>query len=425
VATRVLVTRAGGFIGHHLTKYLVNKGYLVWGVDIKRPEYEPNPAHEVQSKPGGSKVVAFCGTRGLPAKYSGFETAVDEISRRFVEWGYSCVVFGRESSGDKALKHHKGRRLVYVRGSSVRTLDTFVAAFQTGWHLLLHRRQYDYVFWFNNANLPGILLTLLARIPLSVNLDGLEWRRAKWSWPFKAYYFFASFLISRLCKSLISDSEAIRAYYKKNFLKYTEGIPYGASVRHSASSRRQHILHQYGVVPGRYFLQITRFEPENLPLDAAKAFQHAGLVKDGFKLLLIGYQHETPYAQQIKALSGRNGIIVADAVFDAETLDVLRKNCFCYIHGNSVGGTNPALLEAMASCPRVLAIEGPFSREVLANTGYFFTPKTLTASLRSVLSYPDQSEAMQERIQSRYQWEAVARSYMRLVEGRPAAYYRK
>lgn len=369
------------------------------------------------------RIIAFCGTRGAPARYGGFETAVDEISRRFVERGYDCEVFCRESSGDKALERHKGRRLIYVRGSTRRSLDTFVSAFQTGRHLLRHRKQYRHVFWFNNANLPGILLTLLARIPTSVNVDGLEWRRAKWTWPYKAYYFTASFIISRLCGILISDSKAIRAYYEKVFRKDSQLVPYGVpKALPVPQERHPAILERYGVVPGRYLLQITRPEPDNLPLEAATAFQSAGLAREGFALLIVGYQHENPYTRRLKDMSGKDGILVADAVYDPEVLEVLRANCFCYVHGNSVGGTNPALLEAMAACPRVLAIEGPFSREVLGDTGYFFSPGDMVAVLRGVPGLRDRSEAMRNRVRTRYRWDAVAESYVRLARGQPAAY---
>jgi glycosyltransferase involved in cell wall biosynthesis len=369
------------------------------------------------------RTVAFCGTRGVPANYGGFETAVDEISQRFVKNGYDCAVFCRESSSGKRLKYHEGRRLVYVKGSSRRALDTFVSAFQTGWHLLRNRRDYGHVFWFNNANLPGILLTLLARIPTSVNTDGMEWRRAKWKWPFKAYYLLASLLISLLCRGVISDSKAMQSFYKKTFGRETEFVPYGVPRTPTVSPHEEpEILDCYGVTSGRYFLQITRFEPDNLPLNAARAFKASRLAEDGFKLLLIGYKHGTSYAEEIKSMSGENGILVAGAVYDPEVLAVLRANCFCYVHGNSVGGTNPALLEAMATCPRVLAIEGPFSREVLGDEGRFFEPKAMVEALRETLSYPDNSAAMRERVRSRYQWTAVARSYINLMEGRPANY---
>jgi len=340
-----------------------------------------------------------------------------------MQWGYECVVFSRLSSSEEAPEYHEGRRLVYVRGSSRRELDTFFASFQTGWHLLRHRREYDYVFWFNNANLPGILLTLLTRIPLSVNTDGLEWRRPKWSWPFKAYSFLSSFLICRLCDSLISDAKEIKSYYKKNFWKDTHFIPNGSPrVPTVPPERSAAILDRYGLVAGSYLLQITRFEPDNLPLDTAMAFRASGLARDGFKLLLVGYQRETPYARRIKAMSDKDGMLVANAVYDAEVLAVLREKCFCYVHGNFVGGTNPALLEAMATCPRVLAVDVPFSREVLGDEGHFFRLEDMAASFRGILSSPDNSAGLRKRVRSHYQWDAVAMSYMNLVEGRPANY---
>jgi len=305
----------------------------------------------------------------------------------------------------------------------VRALDTFLSSIQEGWHLLRYRKEYTYVFWFNNANLPGILMTLLARLPTSVNTNGLEWCRAKWRWPFRAYYFLSSFLIARLCKSLVSDSKAIQSYYKDTFLKDTQFVPYG--VPHSPTipvEKESAILERYGLEAGRYFLQITRFEPDNLPLDTARAFQVSGLATEGFKLLLVGYNPEISYARQVKAMAGRDGTIVADPTYNSEITTALRSNCFCYVHGNTVGGTNPALLEAMVSAPRVLAIDVPFSREVLGDTGYFFTRDSMAKSVRDVLSYPDRSAAMQDRARSRYDWEAVTESYIRLAEGKPAAY---
>lgn len=369
------------------------------------------------------ETVAFCGTRGVPANYGGFETAVDEISHRFVKRGYDCVVFCRTSAGGETPESHEGRGLIYVTGSSVRALDTLVSALQTGWHLLRHRGRYGHVFWFNNANLPGILLTLLAGLPVSVNTDGMEWRRAKWSWPFKAYYFLSSFLVSRLCGSLISDSRAIQDYYGKVFSKKTQFVPYGVpKTPEITHGKRLEVLRAYGLRPGRYFLQITRFEPDNLVLDTALAFRAARLCEDGFGFLLVGYQRDTPYALRVEALSGRDGLRVANAVYDAGVLAALRENCFCYVHGNTVGGTNPALLEAMDGCPRVLAVDGPFSREVMGKDGLFFTPDGMVNAFRGVLASPDESSALQERVRSLYRWEAVAESYVRLMDGKPANY---
>lgn len=372
------------------------------------------------------KIIAFCGTRGVPASYGGFETAVDEISRRFVDLGHDCVVFCRRSSSEGEPDSHEGRRLSYVSGSPRRSLATFVSAFQVGWHLLRHRKDYGYVFWFNNANLPGILLTLLARIPFAVNTDGLEWRRAKWGKPFKLYYFLSSALISGLCRNLISDSRELQSYYRRTFFKRTSFIPYGVpQTRSLPTVQEKGILENYGVDPGRYFLQITRFEPDNLPLEAVRAFRESGLGASGYRFLLVGRQHDTPYTRRIMDLSGEDGILVADAVYDQTVVAVLRDNCFCYVHGNSVGGTNPALLEAMAGCARVLAIEGPFSREVLGETGMYFEPNALVPALHSALTSSESREELRERVHSRYRWETVAEEYLGLAAGDSATSRRR
>jgi hypothetical protein len=125
------------------------------------------------------KSVAFCGTRGLPAYFGRFQAAVHEISKRFVESGYDCVVLCRKPSGGPPLNYHKGRRLAHVYDSSCRWLDTDFYAFHTDRQLVRGRTAYEQVYSFNNDNFPEILLTLLACTPISVNNDGMEWCRAK------------------------------------------------------------------------------------------------------------------------------------------------------------------------------------------------------------------------------------------------------
>jgi hypothetical protein len=368
------------------------------------------------------KTVAFCGTRGIPARYGGFETAVDEISSRFTKNGIRCEVFCRlSSSGEKPSIDH-GRYLMYVKGSKKRTLDTFVSSIQTAVYLIKNRTQYEHVFWFNNANFPGILLTRLFGIKMSVNTDGLEWRRAKWSWPFKLYYILTSYFVGKICKSLISDSHAIQNYYQRHFGVKTEFIPYGFPKAPQISEMQSHKVLDIYVVKSKYFLQITRFEPDNLPFETARAFQQSGLSHKGYKMVVIGFLGRTPYADLVKSIDGNDGVIVLDAVYDPERLRILRQNCFCYVHGNSVGGTNPALLEAMASCPRIMAIESPFSREVLGDSALFFDPKNITPTFLEVVQTQEAKDKLYLQVSSRYQWDAVAESYCRLVMGLSADY---
>lgn len=363
-------------------------------------------------------VIVFCGTRGVPANYGGFETAVDEISQAFVRSGYNVEVFCRSSSCKDQPIGHEGRTLVYVNGSKSSKLDTFVSSIQTGLCLIRQRKRYGQVFWFNNANLPGILMTLLAGIPTTVNTDGLEWRRKKWKLPFKIYYFLSSLLISLVCKRLISDSRAIQNYYKRIFHKNTIFIPYGVpNLPYVCYEDQQEHLRIYDLEAGKYFLQITRFEPDNYPLEVAKGFAASGLDKLGYKHVVVGYKGRTTYSEQLKALSGKKGVIVLPAVYDPAILYSLRKNSFCYMHGNSVGGTNPALLEAMAVCPRIMAIDCEFTHEMLGDMGSFFNPQKMEKNFREALSIPDCSQELSKRVNENYQWDAVSEAYIQIVKG--------
>jgi glycosyltransferase involved in cell wall biosynthesis len=366
--------------------------------------------------------VAFCGTRGLPANYGGFETALDEITKRFVKNGIHCEVFCR---GDQNMNKetYEGRELVYIKGSKHRKLDTFVSSIHTGLYLIKHRKEYDFIFWFNNANFPGILLTLLTGVRMAINTDGLEWRRAKWSLPFKAYYFLSSFFICLLCKTLISDSVSIQNYYMKTFKKKTQFIPYGApETKEYSSEIKKKILGKYGLEEGNYFLQITRFEPDNLPLEIIKQFQNSLLGDLGYQHVLIGLKDETEYAMKIKAESGRRGVKVFPANYNQTELTVLRNCAYCYVHGNSVGGTNPALLEAMQSTKRILAIDCPFSEEVLGAHGKRFTIENLSQVFIESLHLEDQSLSMKHRIKLHYQWDKVADSYKNITQQKSADY---
>jgi len=369
------------------------------------------------------KRIGFAGTRGLPANYGGFETAVDELTRRFVENGYKCDVFCRISHSGSGPLEGDGRNLIYLKGSEKRHLETFLSAFQTGLYLFRHRHDYEHVFWFNNANAPGILLTLFSGIPVTVNTDGLEWKRKKWSVPFKLYYFITSWLISLFVPRLISDSRGIQKYYRKVFKRNTIMISYGIpEIVEVSKTKQEEILRRYDLEPEKYFLQITRFEPDNLPLEIAQSFLRSGLVEQGYQFVVVGYKSNTPYASRLYTLNGNEGIVVLPANYEQKILYTLRKNCFCYIHGNSVGGTNPALLEAMAICSRVLAIDVVFSREVLGEQGQYFILTSLDKMLIETLSTPDNRDELRKRVESLYQWDAVANSYMRIVEGQDPKY---
>ncbi|SDX31442.1 DUF1972 domain-containing protein [Paenibacillus sp. PDC88] len=362
------------------------------------------------------KKIGYCGTRGLPANYGGFETAVEKITENLNSQDIENIIFCRSNEPFKQSVTYGNSKLLYIKGSKSRILDTFITSFRTGKYILSHRNEFDFVFWFNNANLPGILMTRLSGIPMAVNTDGLEWRRAKWSLPFKLYYFLSSFLISIMCKNLISDSEAIQNYYKSVFKKNTIFIPYGAPKQLEVStSVSREVLKKYDLITDKYFIQITRFEPDNLPLEIIKGFQKSELYKKGYKFVLVGYKGGTDYSEKIMNYHNNAGVIILPANYDQEELAVLRSEAFAYVHGNSVGGTNPALLEAMAYCKRIIAIDGPFSSEVLGSAGMLFNRDRIDEAFLNSLNTPNQLSITRMRLNERYSWSAVSEAYFNVA----------
>jgi glycosyltransferase involved in cell wall biosynthesis len=181
-------------------------------------------------------------------------------------------------------------------------------------------------------------------------------------------------------------------------------------------------LQSYGLESGKYFLQITRLEPDNLPLETVKGFCESGLAKTGYKCVIVGFKDKTPYALRLKSYDQRDGVLILPSNYDPKVLYTLRNNCYCYIHGNSVGGTNPALLEAMNSCARIMAVDVLFNGEVLAEYGYFFSPENLVKKFQESVSFPDLRDGLRKRSQNTYQWDAVGRSYIAIVKNTDPKY---
>jgi len=275
-------------------------------------------------------------------------------------------------------------------------------------------RPFDVLLVFNSANSPLLILPKLFGKRFVLHADGLEWMRGKWGPMGKRYYRWAEKVATRLAPKMIADSKAIQRYYEGRYGKETHYISYGAEIRTSTDKA---VLVRYGLEPGGYFLQITRFEPENNPLLLVRAFEKLDTDK---KLVLVGgAKYPTAYSDEVYAVKDPR-IKFLGFIYDRSILDELLCNCHAYIHGNEVGGTNPAILEAMAAGCFVVARAVPFNREVLGEAGRFFTKDVddLAAQLRWTLDHAaDLSagrQAAQDIIRNRYDWETVVKEYLRL-----------
>lgn len=310
--------------------------------------------------------IALIGTRGVPANYGGFETFYAELGKRLVELGHEVTVYCRDSYYPEKLDEYLGMKLVYLPNLKKKSLDTLSHTFLSIFHAV--RQPYDVLMVCNAANSPTLILPRFLGKKIAINTDGLEWKRGKWGMIAQTYYKLSERISCLLADRVVADSRGIQDYYFKKYHAKTTFIPYGA---YPSVSIKPELLVSLGLQPNDYFLQITRFEPENNPLLTIQAFKK---LKTEKKLVVVGgVPYESDYLRQMQQeAEGHPNIILPGSIYDKELLNEIWCNCFSYIHGNEVGGTNPALLQTMASGCFTIAIDVSFSRDVLSDAGIFF-----------------------------------------------------
>ena len=178
--------------------------------------------------------IALIGTRGVPGRYGGFETCAEELGKRLVQRGHEVTVYCRPSYYEEKLDEFLGMKLVYLREIRLKSFETLYHTFVSLLHAL--RQKFDILLVFNAANSPALILPKLFRKKVLLHMDGLEWKRGKWSALGKKYYKFAEWLATKLRVELIADSKEIQNYYKAQYGKETHYLSYGAVQKYSQDS---------------------------------------------------------------------------------------------------------------------------------------------------------------------------------------------
>ena len=355
------------------------------------------------------------GTRGVPARYGGFETAVEEIGLRLAARGHEVVVYCR--GGDPQQDTHLGMRLVHLDAVRRRSLETLSHTVSSTRHIRKHRG-YDAVLLFNCANAFALPWLRAVAPGVAVHVDGLEWRRDKWSGLGKTWYLLMERYAARAATDLIADARAIQDYYRRRYGAESTFIAYGAPIREKRAPR---FLQQRGLTSGAYDLVVARLEPENHTDVAVQG--HLASRRDVPLVVVGSVPYPSDYSRRLEELAASSDTVrMLGGVWDAEELDELYAHCRVYVHGHSVGGTNPALLRAMGAAAPVVALDVDFNREVLGETGRFFaTASDLAALLDDASDTPSdlvaRGEAGQVRVRERYDWDRVADDYERLCAG--------
>jgi len=358
--------------------------------------------------------IAIMGIRGIPASYGGFETFAEELAPKLVKRGHEVTVYGRSNIIKYKETFYRGVRLKILPTISHKYLDTVFHTFLCVIHAFF--KKYDVILICNATNSIFSLLPRLSGKKVVVNVDGIERMRKKWNWLGKLWYLFGEIFSVFFPNVIVSDARAIQEYYRKRYKKDSVLIPYGAYTNRISS---QDVLETFGVKPNEFLLYVSRLEPENNAHIVIKAFKD---VETDKKLVIVG---DAPYAKQyISSLKETNDsrILFTGFVF-GKGYKEFQSHAYCYIHATEVGGTHPALIEAMGFANYIIANGTPENIEVLGNTGMIYEKNSveeLRDKIQYAIDHPKEilkhGEMAKQRVEKEYNWEKITDKYEELFK---------
>ena len=388
------------------------------------------------------KDIFIIGSKGIPAGYGGFETFVEQLTRykKSREISYHVACMGEESREYEDQDCHCFQLKVPKIGPAKAVWYDLFAFFYCLNYLKKHpsKDPIVYVLACRIGPFTGFLKRLLKKRGgrLFVNPDGHEWMRAKWNKAIRAYWKFSEKLMVKHADLLICDSKNMEQYIKDTYQKYTPEttfIAYGADVKKSTLSDQDEALlkwyAKWNLKPQEYYLIVGRFVPENNYETMIREFMQADTDK---KLAIISNVEENPFYQKLKETTGfisDKRIVFCQTVYEEELLKKIRENACGYLHGHEVGGTNPSLLEALASTEVNLLLDVGFNREVGEDAALYWTKETgnLAALIEKTAAFDKEernaySRKAKNRILTAYSKEQIAETYEKTFLGRQTSH---
>jgi glycosyltransferase involved in cell wall biosynthesis len=355
------------------------------------------------------KKIAIIGTVGLPAKYGGFETLTEYLTKH-LSGKFDITVYCSSKFYHKKLKSHNGARLKYIplNANGVQSII------------------YDIISIFSALRFADTLLILgvsgcivlpvirvFIKKKIIVNIDGLEWKRAKWGKAAKWFLKFSERVAVKYSDIIIADNKVIQDYVLAEYGKKAKLIAYGAD--HTCKEAlSMEVLNQFPFLSEKYAFKVCRIEPENNVHLILEAFSEYS----GLNIVMVGNWNNSNYGKQLKLeFNTYENIYLLDPIYDQHILNQIRYNCYIYVHGHSAGGTNPSLVEAMYLELPVLAYDVPYNLETTHQKAlYFNDSKTLTSLLKSVQDHDlvKTSKALKAIADEFYTWDIITKQYASL-----------
>ncbi len=350
--------------------------------------------------------VAIIGSRGIPNRYGGFEELAEHLSVRLVQSGHQVTVY--------SPKHHpydekefKGVKIIHKYDpEKLGTIGQFIYDFFC--IADLQKRDYDVILQLGYTSSAIWHWMIPKRMHVTTNMDGLEWKRSKYSPSVKRFLKWSEKKVAKHSHLMIADNPEIENYLHQNYRGQTVYIPYGAEIPKNYDPS---VLEKYNVKSGEFHLIIARLVPEN---NFEKILEGVSNSECPHPTLVIG-NHDNPYGKYLKSKFTDNRIRFLSGIYEKDTLNALRHFSRLYFHGHTVGGTNPSLLEAMACSSLICAHSNPFNKSILKENAFYFIDATdVTTAIDHLQEDNDYSSIRRKnesQIRDIFNWKVITEQY--------------
>lgn len=356
------------------------------------------------------KVVNILGIRGIPAAHGGFETFAGRLAPYLVEHGWTVNVYCQESGKADYEDDWNGIHRIHISSDATGSKGSVVFDRKCVADVC-KRPGIDLVLGYNTAVF-NTLQRLRGRKVL-MNMDGVEWRRDKWSFPVKIWLYANEFIGANISNVAIADHPEIARHLRRHGCSNAVMIPYGADRIEAAP---EDLIERYGLKSGQYLISIARAEPENSILEIVSAFSSK---KRDIKLMVLGnFSPDNAYHRKVRAAAS-DDVVFPGGIYEPEVVSALRYHALAYLHGHQVGGTNPSLVEALGAGNPIIAHDNRFNRWVAGDQQFYFDSQTALEALidriGSGLDLKQAGAAAAARHQAEFTWLKVNAAYETLL----------